>query len=493
MKIKNIALAIFAASFVLVSCTKDFEELDRPQTTSDIIDPSPLFTRALVTGSGLSVGVWQWMHQISGSVYAQHFANIQVGANFTSDNYEPRAWDAVWNWYYAQSSFAPMHYTHHVINLSKGLQNPIREAIARIWMVYLVQQVTDMYGDIPVFEAFKVIKPAFDSQKDIYLHLLNELEQSVSTIKEFRNSGYPTFGQADVLFQGNLDSWIAFSNTMLMRLALRASNTAEFNSQIKPFLERMVVAETIGNHNQTAKIIPDPVGPTYHVKNPLIFVSAWHEVRLSKTIFDILWEHGDPRLQVFANPNAAGEYVGLPNGQPHSLLAELRDSHFRPNFCNIGDFFLDEYSPHFLVTYAESCFLKAEAAHRGYIAGSAQAFYNEGVTASFNQFGITDQTAISSYLSGNAQFNPAKALEQIWTQRWIALFPNGHEAWSLVRRTGFPQINQPVYTFPGNEQMPRRKQYPNAEMQSNNENYSAAVARMGGDSQYTRVWWDGGN
>ncbi len=490
---KNVIFAIFAALFVLVSCTKDFEEIDRPQTTSNIIDPGPLFTRALVAGSGLSVGIWQWMHQISGSVYAQHFANIQVGPNFTSDNYEPRAWDAVWNWYYAQSSFAPMHYTFHVINLSRELQNPITEAIARIWMVYLIQQVTDMYGDIPVFEAFRVIRPAFDPQKEIYLHILEELDQSVKAIKKFRNAGYPTFGRADVLYQGNLDSWIAFANTMLMRVALRASNTAEFNSSIRPYLSALVVSETMVNHTQTARIIPDPVGPTYHVKNPLVFVSAWHEVRLSKTLFDILALNGDPRLQVFAAPNAAGEYVGLPNGQPHSLLAELRDSHFRPNFCNVGTFFLGQNTPHFLVTYAESCFLKAEAAHKGFISGSAQAFYNEGITASLIQLGITDPVIISNYLSGNAQFNPARALEQIWTQRWIALFPNGHEAWSVVRQTGFPRMNQPVYTFPGNQQMPRRKPYPNSEMQSNSANYNAAVARMGGDSQYTRMWWDGGN
>ncbi len=478
---------------LVAACTKDFEELDRPKTTSSQIEPNSLFTRALVTGSGLSVGIWQWMHQISGSVYAQHVANIQTGANFTADNYEPRAWNAVWYWYYARSNFAPMHYNHHVIKLSQELENPVKEAVARIWQVYMIQQVTDMYGDMPVFEAFVKITPAFDHQKDIYLHLFEEIEEAIRLIETYRNAGYDGYGQADVLYQGNLDSWIAFANSLGMRLALRASNTNEFDVQIRPFLQNMDISKTISNEQETAQIIPDPDGPTYHVKNPLTFVHGWNEARMSKTMHDMLSGLNDPRMEVFFDPNIDGEYVGLPNGQPHEELSAGYHDYFRPNYCNIGEFFIQDRTPHYLLTYAEASFLRAEAAARGFINGSAEAFYNEGITASFKQFGIDDQQVIDDYLSGAAQFDPPRALEQIYEQRWLALYPNGHEAWSLVRRTGHPEMQQPVFTFPGNEEMPRRKPYPDSERQHNADNYQAAVNRMGGDSQYTRMWWDGGN
>lgn len=482
-----------AAILFMTGCTKDFEELDRPKTTSDQIDPNSLFTRTLVTGSGLSVGVWQWKHQIAGSVYAQHFANIQTGANFTSDNYEPRSWNLVWDWYYARSNFASLHYNYHVIKLSREIENPIKEAVARIWNVYMVQLLTDMYGDIPLFEAFEQIKPGFDSQKEIYMHLLEELEVAAGMIEQYRGFGYEGYGPADVLFNGNLDRWIDFANTMTMRLALRASNTAEFSTDILPHLQNLDVGRTINSHQGTVQIIPDDDGPTYHVKNPLYFVYNWHEVRMSKTMFDILDQYNDLRMQVFAEPNVDGEYVGLPNGQPHELLSAQYNSYFRPKYCNIGEFFIQPDTPHYMLTYAESSFLKAEAAYRGFIGGSAEAYYNEGITASFQQFGIADQAVIDAYLDGEARYEAGKALEQIYTQRWIALFPNGHEAWSLVRRTGHPEMNQPVYTFPDNDQMPRRKLYPDAERQANTENYQEAVDRMGGDSQYTRIWWDGGN
>ncbi|MCE1202244.1 MAG: SusD/RagB family nutrient-binding outer membrane lipoprotein [Bacteroidia bacterium] len=489
---KNKILTFVLAGLMLAACTKNFEELDRPKTTSTRIDPGPLFTRSLVTGSGLSVGIWQWMHQISGSVYAQHFANIQVGANFTSDNYEPRAWNDVWEWYYSRANFAPLHYNYHVMNLSREIENPIKENVARVWNVYMMQQVTDMYGDMPYFKAFKEIKPPFDSQKDIYLDLLKELREAVANIEKYQGFGYQGYGAADVLYQGNLDSWKRFANTLYLRIALRASNTPEFTSLILPGLQQINPDQTISSLQQAARIIPDPAGPTYHVKNPLSFVAGWDEVRLSKTMYDILNNLNDPRLFVYAAPNAAGQYVGLPNGQPHSLLSEQRDSHFKPDFCDIGPYFLQDRTPHVLLSYAESCFLKAEAAQKGFIAGNAESYYNEGIVASLNQFGIFGNDTINAYLNGPAKFDPSKALEQIFTQRWIALYPNGHEAWSVVRQSGFPQMRQPVYTFPGNEQMPRRKPFPDYERQSNADNYNAAVARMGGDSQYTRIWWDGG-
>jgi hypothetical protein len=488
--IKYISLLIL---LLVVSCTDHFDELDRPKTTSDRIDPTSLFTRSLVTGSGISAGVWQWMHQISGSVYAQHFANIQTGRNFTSDNYEPRAWNVPWGWYYSASGFAPLMYNHHVINLSRELENPLRESIARIWNVYLIQQVTDMYGDMPVSEAFNSLAPSFDTQKDIYLFMLNELATSAQTLDEVTGRGFPGYGQADVLYGGNVDRWKRFANTMILRLALRASNTPEFTAQILPYLQNLDVYMTMTANDHTARILPDPNGPTYHVKNPLTFVHSWNEVRLSKTLVDMLKALGDPRLQIYGQPNAQNEFVGLENGLPHSYIQENLDNELRPNYNNIGSFFIRDNTPHFLVTFAEASFMKAEAAQRGFIAGNAEEFYNQGIRASLNQFEITDAAVINTYLEGPARFNPANALQQIWTQRWIALYPNGHEAWSVVRRTGVPQMRQPVYTFPGNDEMPRRKPFPDSEAQYNTQSYQAAVARMGGDSQYTRMWWDGGN
>lgn len=485
------ALIIFTAmASLLGACTSDFEEMDAPKTTSDQIKPDYLFTRALVTGSGLSVGIWQLIHQTSGSVYAQHFANIKPG--FTSDNYEPGPGNSVWDWYYARSSFASLNLNFQTINLAMEQGNPIKEACARIWQVYMYQLVTDMYGDIPYTEAFLSSKPGYDSQHEIYADLLKELQESMALIAENRSKGYEGYGQADVFYQGDLTKWERFAGSLMMRIALRASNVAEAELTI-PYLAQLDLSKTMQNNSDIARVIPDADGPTYHVKNPMKYVYGWQEVRLSKTMTDFMDTFQDPRLQVFAEPNIEGNYVGLENGQDQDELNLKYNNYYQPNFCNIGSFFIQDETPHYLLTFAEACFLKAEAAQRGYIAGNAEEFYNAGIKASFEMFGITDPATLEAYLSGAAAFNTSRALEQIYTQRWIALFPNGNEAWNLVRRTGYPQLNTPIYTWPGNPDMPRRVPYPVAERRYNPEQYNAAVARMGGDSQYTRVWWDAGN
>ena len=470
----------------LNACTDDFREMDRPKTTSDKIQPDYLFTRALVTGSGLSVGVWQLVHQTAGSVYAQHWANINP--DFTSDNYEPSPGNTVWGWYYARKYFAPLNVNDEALELARELENPIKEACSRIWQVYMFQLVTDMYGDIPYSEAFEVAKPSFDRQQVIYEDLIQELNQSVALIKENRDKGYPSYGQADVLFGGDPDKWIRFANTLGMRMALRASN-ADGGQLTEDFFENLNVSETMQSNDDMALIVPDADGPTNNEKNPLTYVYSWHEVRVSETLMEQLKGKDDPRLEIYAEPNADGEFTGLRNGQPQDSLSLKYNNYYRPQFCNIGSFFLRDDTPHYLLTFAEAAFLKAEAAARGYINGDAAAFYRQGIEASMKQFGIEDEQIIDDYYQEVA-YQAGNGLKQIYLQRWIALYPNGHEAWSLVRRTGEPAMKEPVYTWPGNDEMPRRVPYPVNERRYNAENYNAAVDQMGGDSQYTRMWWD---
>lgn len=485
-------LIIYSLLFVLVfnACTDDFDEIDRPKTTSEQIEPDYLFTRSLVAGSGLSVGVWQLVHQTAGSVYAQQFANIKPG--FTSDNYEPGPGNTVWDWYYARNHFAPINLNYRVIELATNLENPVKLACARIWQVYMYQLITDMYGDIPYTDAFLSSKPKFDKQSDIYADLLKELKESMDLIATYGDKGYVGFNDADVLFNGDLTKWERFAGSLMMRIALRASNVAE-DELTRTYLSQLDLGKTMQSNEDIVKVIPDADGPTYHVKNPMKYVSVWEEVRMSKTMYDMLDKNADPRLQVYAAPNEDGNYVGLENGQTQDNLSLYYTTVYQPKYCDIGEFFLQDETPHYLFTYAEACFLKAEAAQRGYISGNALEFYNQGLQASLTQFDITDTDVQNTFINGNAKFDASKGLEQIYEQRWLAFFPNGNEAWNLVRRVGHPVMNTPVYTWPDNPDMPRRMPYPVNERRYNEENYNAAVNHMGGDSQYTRVWWDGGN
>ena len=172
--------------------------------------------------------------------------------------------------------------------------------------------------------------------------------------------------------------------------------------------------------------------------------------------------------------------------------------------------YADPKAPTFVVTYAQTCFLLAEAAQRGYISGSAKTYYENGVKAAFAQFsqfpngnkamnvaysGGGADAAATAYLAANP-FNAGEALKQINTQYYICTFGDPHEVFANWRRSGYPELKSAVMAQEDglcateNGAIPRRFRYPSAESQVNKTNYDAAGKNMGGDTFSTRVWWD---
>ncbi len=153
-------------------------------------------------------------------------------------------------------------------------------------------------------------------------------------------------------------------------------------------------------------------------------------------------------------------------------------------------------APTFLVTYAQTQLLLAEAVVRGWATGSAADYYAAGVTAHMQQLGDVDANsavpaaAITAYLQKNP-YVAASALEQINTQYWMASFLNGPEAFANFRRSGFPKLTPNPY--PGKEikgSFINRLTYPDLELSVNKANLTEATTRQGADNLDTRVWWD---
>jgi hypothetical protein len=175
------------------------------------------------------------------------------------------------------------------------------------------------------------------------------------------------------------------------------------------------------------------------------------------------------------------------------------------------------------MTSAEVFFLRAEAALRGWAnaGGTAKELYEKGITTSLNQWGVGDQAA--AYINDatskpapyvdpkNAENNsPALSsitvkwdeaasadakLERIITQKWLAIFPEGQEAWSEFRRTGYPKLfpvvhNESNGTINTAIQI-RRISFPQAEYTGNQGEVQKAIQLLGGpDNGGTRLWWD---
>ena len=171
------------------------------------------------------------------------------------------------------------------------------------------------------------------------------------------------------------------------------------------------------------------------------------------------------------------------------------------------------------MTPAEVWFLRAEAALRGWSGEDAGTCYEQGVRSSFNQWRVGEANAYlqSDHVAADFvdTFTPdysAKALclvspawdeeasretklEKIITQKWIACYPEGCEAWAEQRRTGYPRLF-PVLVNKSNGKidtrtMIRRLNFPVSIISGNPAQYSALCEYLGGpDTGGTRLWWD---
>ena len=197
----------------------------------------------------------------------------------------------------------------------------------------------------------------------------------------------------------------------------------------------------------------------------------------------------DPRLPIFANKTESATpevYIGVPNGLTNSGASALGFS----KTSKLGSYFTTPQTPAVIISPAEVLFARAEAAARGFTAEDAASLYNQAITASLNQFGISNSATITAYLAQPAvQYNPANFRQSIGVQKWIALFGQGLEAFAEWRRLDYPQLLPAVAgTLDG--KMPVRYLYPGSEQSLNAKSYKAAVARQGTDALITKLWFD---
>lgn len=492
----------------LPACTNDFDRINVSPTAvqEDRFNENLLFTRALVYGA-LRYTEFQRAQMLYANHYIQYYS-VAVDY-FETDRYIIRNDWLTDYWQAAYADYAMQ--TQQVINITSRDPNKINKtAIARIWKVFIMHRITDLWGDVPYSQALTGnITPAYDRQEDIYTDMLKELREAVASFDPARTG---TFGNADLLYRGNIDRWIRFANSLRLRLAMRISRVA-------PALAEQNVREVLTQNrlissNAESALMPygRDFGNADENVQPMGVIRSFNEYRASNTLVDFLVQNNDPRLPVYVERNSAGQYVGLRNGlNPAQVNAINRD-----DFSKDSQIVSNLFAPSALFQFAEVRFLQAEAALRGWASGTPRQFYEEGVTASINFWVDVYQNLltrvpesgrgaiptinisaadIAAYLQRpNIAFNQTRALEQIITQKWLTNINQGFESYAEYRRTGFPRLNPIPNTDglseTGGTSVPVRLRYPAEEQALNGANYQQAVLRQGPDLPTTKVWWD---
>lgn len=387
--------------------------------------------------------------------------------------------------------------------------------IALIMKAMVGERLMDTFGPYPYSKYGSSAEVSFDSMEEGYNAIFADLDKAIAALKAAEaadpDADQVRFAKWDKSsFGGEYTSWIKLANTLKLRCAMHIV-------LVKPDLAKTKAEEAVDPANGgvltsaegSFTVAPPSQNPYY------VMANAWSDTRLSATIQTYLDGFNDPRLPVYALPaeDAAlgGKIAGIRPGIERSSKA-VYSGFSKPNFS--------QTDPIKQLDVAESYFLRAEGALRGWnMGGTAEQFYIDGVKASFKENGVSGAdayllgtTTMTAYTDPkNAANNSAplttevvkwdnsatfdQKLEQIITQKWIAMYPEGTEAWVEFRRTGYPKL-YPIQVS-NNPDLPlgtyiKRLTYPTAATSTSKEAVDDAVSKYldGNDSAAQPLWWD---
>jgi len=514
---KKFRLYIIASGLFLVtaigisSCTDKFEEYNTDKTRLTELDASGVgnaFAAAQHRGLMFS---WQLFQSLFSDLQAQFFANTAQA--FGSDrNFMNGNWlNGAFNGFYS-SAVPPLYGVLSETKPGGKAANPAIFAIANIWKVKVYQPITDNWGPIPYSAVGNGLKSVeYDAQDVIYKDFLTTLAKSVADLQAFR--GTNVLGNNDLIYGGNVDNWIRFANTLRLRIAMRIS-------AVEPALAKTTAEAAVAGGVLETNAHDAFIRTTANNFNTLNQATAWNEFRMSASMESVMVGFADPRTSRYwaPVPGTTATFKGLRNGyQPVDLG---RPANNVLALSNVNDRFLpanQNTNPFEVMMAAEAWFLRAEGVLKGWNmgAGTARTFYENGIDRSMRQWGITDAAAIAAYTASTRtpaavtgvvdspplsditvvwSSDPAKQLEQIITQKWVALYPNGVEAWAEYRRTGFPKLYPRIFSeslfVPANGVI-RRTPFTIGEFQVNASGVAGGITKLGGpDNEATRLWWN---
>ena len=488
-----------------VGCNNDsLTNINTNPNSPVAVPPGAIFTSAARNSAVRFIGNGYDLRQTQ--FVAQHWAEAQYPDEDRYARLDPASTSPTWT----NAYFNELMDLKKVSDAGLLAKEPGTYGPAQILQSWDFEYLTDTWGDIPYSEALKgdtvggSLTPKFDAQKDVYAGLLATLTKDAADLNTASASN--TLGAADPVYHGDPAAWAKFANSLRARLAMRLVNVdpATADAQLKAALTDPA---GVFKSNADMATLVWPGDGIYN--NPMTDnFSTRDDHRVSQTLANILVANNDPRTPVFMQerdsipPGESGVYAGMPNGLTASAAgnylrtASRPGSYLYPGATTYGNYgsSANKANPSYYMTYAELCFIQAEAAERGIgglTPGQAAGFYNAGIAASMNQWGITDAAAITAYeTSPNVAYKGGTAgLTQIAVQKWIALIDDGSQSWAEWRRTC-----QPSTIAPGPaavvDYVPRRFYYPTTEYSINPSGVAAAVAAQGADNFATRIYWD---
>ena len=556
-KMKKINIILCLSLIFAVSCTDDFNEINEQPDALSVSDVSAkFFVTNIQKGLFKPVAGALWFGQIfhQDQYAGQHSGGHSQYAWDGNFGWEYTAWlqEGTNGWLAGYNSSL----TSYLRQVGEGgaLENDQYYAIGLIMKGLYYQLYTDQVGMIPYSEASDpdIKLPKYDEQIDIYRGVIAELNEAISLIGSNTSTGEGVnlLRENDVIFNGDMQKWKQLANSLKLRMALRAHGAPgeDFASAaVSEAISSGVLADSdalFESYNQVSNIWVEhsSYGDIYYGFGE---IGQW---KMGEPLINALSSFNDPRLSFMSKPSPGGtvsldiseasdtqiaflkstldnaglvldtdyswtqtsseltitmaentNYVGLPlrlspnikglfNGNLFSSPADIV-----VNKSNEGK----EISPFIVMSAADSHFMIAEAIVKGLASGDAAGHYQTGLEYAMNLWGASLTSDFSSSEMGSLTGSVEEKLEKIATQRWIANYTNGYEAWSIVRDTGYPtsaittSSDNSIRSLSGemNGGYANRLRYISSAYTSNADNIQAAVSKQGPDVKTTKLWW----
>ncbi len=401
-------------------------------------------------------------------------------------------------------------------------ESPEAVALADVLKVAVMHRVTDTYGPIAYLSIGNSgIQQEYDSQQVIYNRFFEELDDAIAMLTDFyqKNPTATILAKYDPIYKGNVRAWIKFANTLRLRLAMRVyyadpdlsrgQAEAALNNSVGLMTEASDIAQFVKPATATQWEFP-----LYMIQ----YSFNGGDSRIGATIESYMNGYEDPRREAYFTKNSKGEYRGVRNGI--NITADYVLSNLLSSVnCTNNDAIV-------WMKPAEAWFLRAE--YELHFGSTTQAgeYYRKGIECSFATEGVggadtymndtdkkpadyTDVVVSSNSASALGKITIAwddsadneTMLERIITQKYLAIFPDGQEAWSEFRRTGYPKvfpnvINNAAGLISTSKQI-RRLDYPSTEKATNAAAVQNAIVTLNnessnptGDNGGTTLWWD---
>jgi hypothetical protein len=501
---KKISIILLSIA-LLTSCVDSLDDYNIDQKKAGAVTAETLYSAALKNLTDILTTPNVNSNNIR--LYVQHWTTTtyldEPRYIMTSRPIPQNFWDAIY-----RDVLSDLKEARRIIEADQFiLPNVKNNQLGQIGLleVYAWSVLVNTFGDVPYGEALNVNNslPAYEDAHTIYLDLLDRLDTSLGLLNTTAAAPFPAgFGGGELLYSGKtnpISFWIKFGNSLKLKLAMVVADVPADAARVS----KAVTEATRDNgafllkanaDNARFPYINDAPNNNPVATNTNTLFTSRQDFLPSATIIDQMNATLDPRRSVWftlwvatpaeGQPAPPGVYKGGTYGQTNTPVTQ---------FSRLGARIIAPTAEALLLDYSEVEFLLAEAVERNLIGGDAAVHYNNGITASLSYWGVAAGDITTFLAQPNVAYATAAGdwKDKIGTQKWVALFNRGYDAWVEWRRLDAPALAPP--TVPNQTYViPKRLIYPVSEQQVNGANRNAAVTKLDGglDVAAAPLFWD---